>query len=392
MLSRLKFNLSGLANEMLDQLPEQVFISDSTTFYDPAMGGGQFIIEVVNRLRKYGHSENNISKRIFGSEENKLRVNYVKNLHKLPGEYKVGLIENMKFDVVIGNPPYQGMIEGNKGKVTIFDNFILDGLKICSQFLIMVTPGSFLSTSSRFKVLRKELKNNGLKQIYSHNYFPGQTIADPIYFLVDKNYSGDILRDTNYIKNDKADSPIVVETPTKKLFDKIIRNTPSKLKVIQGDANPKGVFRSNKERYKDQPEGEFIYPYVSNNLKDGFRFIYVKENDFKPHVNSNQRVLIFNERYDKINHRFANLRELENAHSIGFNVNSRGIIFNLNGDVNQIKEYLNSKIFRFLIKETSTTNTGMSFKLSIARQLPDWNNDFSFLTQEEIDLIESTIK
>ena len=164
MLSRLKFNLSQLANEMLDQLPEQVFISDSTTFYDPAMGGGQFLIEVVNRLKKYNHSDDNISKRIFGSEENKLRVNYVKNLHKLPGEFRTKLIEDMKFDVVIGNPPYQGMIEGNKGKVTIFDNFILYGLKVCSQFLIMVTPGSFLSTSSRFKVLRKELKNNGLSR------------------------------------------------------------------------------------------------------------------------------------------------------------------------------------------------------------------------------------
>jgi type I restriction-modification system DNA methylase subunit len=146
MLSRLKFNLSQLANEMLDQLPEQVFISDSTTFYDPAMGGGQFLIEVVNRLRKYNHFDANISKRIFGSEENKLRVNYVKNLHKLPGEFRTELIEDMKFDVVIGNPPFQELDNNGRSKANsgsnLYGRFIDLGIKVLKEngYLSLISP------------------------------------------------------------------------------------------------------------------------------------------------------------------------------------------------------------------------------------------------------------
>ena len=387
-----------LVEEIIKSIPTPIKESSTTTFLEPCFGSGTFIFELIRELRRHGHSMENIQSRIYGFEifggaVNKVKRNLsnynfknIHNTHFLTHDFK-----NMKFDVVLGNPPYQGFIEGKKGKTTIFDNFIFQGLKITSQFLIMVTPGSFLSTTSRFKTLRKELKNNGLEKIISHNYFK-QKIADPIYFLVNKKHTGNILKDNSIIINDKSESPIVIETNTKKLFDKILNLTTSKLKVIQGDSNPKGVFQTNKERYKLSPKAEFIYPYVSNNLKDGFKVIYVAKDDFKPHVKKNQRVILFNERYDKTNHRFSNLRELKNAHTIGFNVNNRGILFEKNDNVEDIKTYLNSKIFRFLIKETSTTNTGMSFKLSIAKQLPDWNNDFTFLTQEDINLIESTIK
>jgi hypothetical protein len=152
MLSRLKFDLKDLVNEMLDQLPEEVFESNSTTFYDPSMGGGQFVIEVVERLRKYRHSDENISKRVFGSEENKLRVNYVKNLHKLPGDFRTELIKDMKFDVIIGNPPYQETLGGMRGK-SIWDRFVIYSFTLLKDqgYLSLIHPTGWRSPRGKFK-------------------------------------------------------------------------------------------------------------------------------------------------------------------------------------------------------------------------------------------------
>ena len=112
MLSRLKFKLTDLANEMLDQLPKSVFESATTTFCDPAIGGGQMIAAVESRLRAYGHSDENIASRVFGFEENPMRLRFARHKYNLLAQlniYKLDESEiNMKFDVVFANPPYEG--------------------------------------------------------------------------------------------------------------------------------------------------------------------------------------------------------------------------------------------------------------------------------------------
>ena len=76
MLSRLKFEIDPLVAEILDHLPESVWTSTSTTFFDPAIGGGQFVRAIEQRLRRYGHSDANIRKRVFGFEESNLHIRF----------------------------------------------------------------------------------------------------------------------------------------------------------------------------------------------------------------------------------------------------------------------------------------------------------------------------
>jgi hypothetical protein len=98
---------------MLDQLPDSVWSSNTSTFLDPAIGGGQFVCAIEQRLRSLGYSDANIHSRVFGFEESNLHIRFAVNKYNLVGQYIqkpyekfLELDNTMKFDVVVGNPPF----------------------------------------------------------------------------------------------------------------------------------------------------------------------------------------------------------------------------------------------------------------------------------------------
>jgi hypothetical protein len=115
---RLKLPIQDLVGEMLDQLPDHIWTDPNTQFLDPAFGGGQFVLEIRRRLLAAGHSQENVAARIWGCESLTTRVKYVQNW------FKSGLVNlyvrdplthdwgDMKFDVIVGNPPFSKVSEG----------------------------------------------------------------------------------------------------------------------------------------------------------------------------------------------------------------------------------------------------------------------------------------
>lgn len=148
MLERIK-PMSDLVNEILDHLPEQVWSSTTTTFFDPAIGGGQFVKEIETRLRQHGHSDANIRVRVFGAEQSLAQVDLAVNMYNLVGQYKkitydhfFKLDNTMKFDVVVGNPPYQDQT----GQNTLYPWFYAKAVDIVKDqgYLAMITPPAII--------------------------------------------------------------------------------------------------------------------------------------------------------------------------------------------------------------------------------------------------------
>lgn len=149
-IERVKFRLKPLVDEILDQLPAHVFASDSTTFLDPAFGGGQFLREIVTRLRSAGHSDDNIRSRIYGCEINNFRVKYATQLGKvisdnlIKSDFLSHDWSNMKFDVIVGNPPYQSM---DSKRIKLWSLILHKSFHMLTPdgHVAFVTPNSWLS-------------------------------------------------------------------------------------------------------------------------------------------------------------------------------------------------------------------------------------------------------
>lgn len=60
------FTPIALVNEILDKLPAEVWLDSEKTWFDPACGNGNFLVEVKRRLMEAGHSEENVLGRIYG--------------------------------------------------------------------------------------------------------------------------------------------------------------------------------------------------------------------------------------------------------------------------------------------------------------------------------------
>ena len=148
---RIKLPIQDLVKQMLDQLPGHVWQDPTITFLDPAMAGGQFILEIERRLKAAGHSDENIASRVWGCEQSLIRVKYVQNWHKAISKhlyvrdaltYDWG---DMKFDVIVGNPPYQSKVgnEESTNSTDLYSKFIVKCLDLSKDYVGMVVPSAW---------------------------------------------------------------------------------------------------------------------------------------------------------------------------------------------------------------------------------------------------------
>jgi hypothetical protein len=290
MITRLKFDLTDIVDPMLNMLPEELFRSKTTTFLDVSMGGGQFVRVIEQKLREYGHSDENIKSRVFGMEENILRVKYAVHKHKLVGTYmKENFLtweSGMKFDCVLGNPPYQLKV-GPKKTEPIWDKFVFKSFDHLKEggYLALIHPSGWRNVEGRFSEVRDLLLSKQVEYLEIHNEKDGmQTFGASTrydwYVLknVDKEVGTTVVTFEDGVPEeiDLEELPFVPNHSYDTLKKLVAEPGEETVDVLYS----RSAYGTDKENVNDTKTKKFKYPVVYHVSKqDGPVFKWSSRND-----------------------------------------------------------------------------------------------------------------
>lgn len=174
-------------------------------------------------------------------------------------------IFNMKFDVIIGNPPYQ-LSDGGHGRSAspIYHKFVMQAKKLNPRFLTMIIPARWFAGGKGLDDFRKEmLEDKHIRKLVdyenSNDVFPGVDVAGGIcYFLRDRDNPGGC-EVTNFFDGAPVKSERALDE-----FPIFIRHS-------------KAIPIINKIRSKNENNGKTLDTVVSPSKPFGMRTFY------KPH-------------------------------------------------------------------------------------------------------------
>jgi hypothetical protein len=283
-----------LVDAMLDKLPKDIWRNPDLTWLDPACGTGNFLIRVKERLMEslkkipdpIEREQHILTKMLYGvdiqprncvlaclrlSFENKFPIN-IACTNSLKFNFW-----NKKFDIIVGNPPYQDKQKVKTGKrgggTTLWDKFTNLSIDLSLVYICLITPCGWRNSEGEYAKLGERIKSLQLHYLEMHDSSDGLKT-----FGAGTSYDWYVLEKVPYYKKTKikCQDGTVVDLnlsewkfiPSGK-FEEIkcllAKKDEEKLEIIYS----RSAYGSDKSHVQKEKDSKHPYPVVHNVRTDG---------------------------------------------------------------------------------------------------------------------------
>lgn len=366
------FTPSQLINEMLDKFPISIWKNPNYKWLDPANGIGNFPMKVFERLNKglsnledYKDEEkrkehiiknmlymvelnpNNVavSRNIFGENANIFCGSFLED------EWKEKFVID-KFDVIVGNPPYNknGV---RKGGSVFYKNFIFKGIDILKTngYLLYVNPtgwrkpkGERASAGDIFERFKKgnllyiNINDEKIKFFPTVDYYIWKNNDKYISTKYDCKFCGKSYSGNNKLY-DLPFIPSLLNEEVINILNKLFDVSKKKFNIIR-----RQIFRPSKEDTKKKgiPHAYYYVPDKKEYIK-----VYKEYNETPEYILNRKVILTY-----KAGKKKGNLYPKYDDGNMGTTNNTMCQIVNDKIEGESLVNYFNSQLISFLLKIT----------------------------------------
>lgn len=290
--------MSFINNDMLGDLEayykekynKNIFEDETLKWGDTTTGMGNFPIAIYYKLmdglkkkipNEKDRKKHILEKMLFMAEYNKNNCFIVKQIFNMNNEFKLNLYEGdslqldikkefgiTKFDIVIGNPPYNEELKSTGAKA-LYNKFVEYYIEKC-DLLCFVIPSRWFSGGKGLDSFRKNMLERTdivyIKHFNDASTIFGNTVSivgGVNYFLKDNNHKGDCKFNGSITKLNKYD--VFVDGKFHPLIDKLVK-IDSVITLYLGRYF--GI-ETNDKRLKNEKTKDTIKCYVSQ--QKGFK-------------------------------------------------------------------------------------------------------------------------
>jgi adenine-specific DNA-methyltransferase len=386
------FTPEELINEMLDTLPSSVWDNPELTWLDPAAGMGNFFAVAYNRLmlglskkikNETTRRKHILEKMFYFVEIQKKSVERIEEIFNPNKELSLNIYAGDfflfnkfgpnigKFDIVLGNPPYQEMMTENTRKAknhNLWSMFVEKGFELVKKngFLLYVTPPAWMSPSSKLLVnifLKHQLHVVNINECSRHFKGIGSQFS---YYLIQKKQT---YKKTKFIYNFKGGTNIKAQRGTSeyKLNEKI-RFIPQLPTAEVFSILEKTVF-SEKPKYDIRYDSD-LHRFTKKELLSD-----IKDSRFKHRVMHTPTQIVWSVRPHKNQNKikiFIPLTTYYESLMVETCGNTQGMGYLLcenTEEAENIKNILSSKLYRFIANVTRWSNFNVPL---VIKNLPEY--------------------